>query len=103
MNISNLIWITPLLSLVLLVLVALKFGRSASKAARQIARLEKQLNSFSVCRTNAAFEQPQTPLTTLGEATKLRKAYIQNRTKAKQERQRRLVKRLSILTSKERE
>ena len=100
---SSWTWFLPLLSGLFLLVALFKLGRSANKLARQAKRLEKKLVTFKSTDHSDSVKPFELKTGKAEEAVAKRRAYLNQRTKKKTDRQRRLVKRLRNLTSKESE
>lgn len=101
--IFNLIWIIPAVSACFLLLAMYRLGNSGRKLLRQSNRLNKALTAFQETDHSESLKPVKMAPTNLSAAAANRKAYVSKRTKAKAERQRRLVKRLRDLKSNESE
>lgn len=101
--ISDYIWLLPAVSCVFLLMSFFKLGKSGKKLLRQSIRLNKALADFHSTDHSESLKPIKLKSTDLETAQSNRKAYVSKRTKSKQERQRRLVKRLRDLKSNESE
>jgi hypothetical protein len=101
--IADYVWLLPVIAGVFFLTVLAKLGKTSSKLLRQTKRLEKQLAKFKATDHSSSKEpvtlEPGKP----EEAASKRRAYLKQRTKNKTDRQRRLVKRLRNLSSRESE
>jgi biopolymer transport protein ExbB/TolQ len=101
--ITDYAWLLPVIAGVFFLMALAKLGKTSSKLFRQTQRLEKQLAKFKATDHSSSKEpvtiEPGKP----EEAASKRRAYLKQRTKNKTDRQRRLVKRLSNLSSQESE
>lgn len=97
---SALIWVLPGLSFLFLLFSLGRLGSSAIKLAKQGKKLEQRTNEF-----RAKLESVPTPAKfeprSLVDSASRRKQILAERTKSREARQRRLVKRLKDLSSKE--
>lgn len=97
------VWLVPIVSAIGLLVALAKLGKSAKRLSRQTSRLNKHLGEFKSTDHQASkaarIFKPGTP----EEAVSNRREYLNRRTKNKADRQRRLLKRLRNLTSKESE
>lgn len=101
--ISDLIWLLPAISTCFLLFVLYRLANSGKKLLRQSNRLNKILAVFQATDHSESLKPVKLEPTDLKTAEANRKAYVSKRTKAKAERQRRLVKRLRDLKSNESE
>lgn len=97
---SSWIWAITALAALALLWAFYRLAKSASKLSRQGQRLAKQLQNLEL---NPAVTIRQTSPTELGTAIQNRKHYLNSRAKRKVAKQRRLVDRLSHLSSSESE
>lgn len=100
---SSWAWFLPFLSGLFFLVALFKLGKSANKLVRQAKRLDKQLATFKSTDHSDSLEPFKPKLGKPEEAVANRRAYLNQRTKKKTDRQRRLVNRLRNLTSKESE
>jgi hypothetical protein len=101
--ILDLIWLVPAFATIFLLFALYRLGSSGKKLLRQQNRLNKALSAFQATDHSESLKPVQLEPTDLRTAESNRKAYVNKRTKAKAERQRRLVKRLRDLKSNESE
>lgn len=101
--ISDYIWLVPAFSSLFLLVAILRLGKSGKGLLRQSNRLNKVLANFQSTDHSESLKAIDLKPTDLNTAQANRKAYVNKRTKAKQQRQRRLVKRLRDLKSNESE
>lgn len=95
---SEILWVLPVFTLLILTVALVRLGRSGSKLSRQTQRLESALTTLKKVERNDT-RQVSTPKAldlegALADRRKLKRA----KTKAKAERQRRLVVRLKNLS-----
>jgi hypothetical protein len=100
---TDLIWLVPGASGLVLLGALYRLGQSAKRLERQTGRLDKSLKAFLEADHSASLQPVKFEPTELLVAETNRRAFIKQRTKSKEERQRRLVKRLRDLKSKESE
>lgn len=100
---TDLIWLVPAAATLILLGALYRLGKSAKRFERQSTRLEKSLKVFRETDHSASMAPLKFEPTTLQVAEANRKVLIKDRTKSKEQRQRRLVKRLRDLKSKESE
>lgn len=100
---SSLIWLLPALASLLLLFALARLGKVVKRLNRQTTRLQKSLEKFqNTDHSNSKKAFIFSPIS-LEKAETNRRSFLKQRAEAKQERQRRLVKRLSNLKSKESE
>lgn len=101
--ILNVGWTLLAVGVCYLLFVLAKLGNSAKSLTRQGVRLQKQLDTLKkIERVDVAVSRVERNLNP-HEAAKNRRAYLMQRTKKRDQRQRRLVKRLKDLKSQESE
>ena len=103
MNPISFIWSAPIFAALTLAFVVLSVTGRAKKTLRQISRLERIAKTIGTSESPKSIVANLKPETSLENAVALRDSLIKRRAKDKRERQRRLVRRLTKLTSKERE
>lgn len=101
--ISDYVWLLPGIAGMFLLTVLVHLGKNSSKLLRQAKRLEKLLANFKETDHSSSKKIETLALGKPEEAASKRRAYLQQRTKNKTDRQRRLVKRLRNLSSQESE
>ena len=101
--ILDFIWLVPVFSSLFLLVALFRLGKSGKGLLRQSNRLNKVLSAFQETDHSESLKPIILKATDLGSAQSNRRAYVSKRTKVKQERQRRLVKRLRDLKSNESE
>lgn len=100
---TDLVWLVPAVAALIFLGALYRLGQSAKLFERQSNRLQKAFKVFRETDHSASLTPAKFLPTDLKVATANRKAIIKGRTKSKEERQRRLVKRLRDLKSKESE
>lgn len=97
------VWLVPIFATIGLLVALAKLGKSAKSLSRQTSRLDKQLAAFTATDHQASKAAKTFKPSTSEEAVSNRREYLNRRTKNKADTQRRLVKRLRNLKSKESE
>jgi hypothetical protein len=101
--IADYCWLLPAIAWVFFLTVLAKLGKTSGKLLHQTQRLEKLLAKFKATDHSLSKEAVTLESTKPEEAASKRRAYLNQRTKNKTDRQRRLVKRLRNLSSQESE
>lgn len=97
------VWLAPVAAGLFLLIALAKLAKAGKRLTRQSNRLNRALSEFSETDHSSSQLVPKFGPTSLEEAEINRRSYLKQRTKSKEERQRRLVKRLRNLLSKESE
>ena len=99
----EIVWLLPIVCTIGLIVSVVNLGASVVKLSRQGNLLQKHLAAFKDTDHATSKESFSIKPATIEEATAKRRAFLKLRTKNKVNRQRRLVKRLRNLKSKESE
>ncbi|MEN9707280.1 MAG: hypothetical protein RIS31_846 [Actinomycetota bacterium] len=97
------IWALTFAAITCLCVLLVRLSGAAKRSARQVIRLTKNLKVFLDLNQESVVTTQAFQSIDLDEALRNRKIYLTNRSKLKEAKQRRLLKRLRGLTSKESE
>ena len=97
------IWALTIAAFTCLCVLLVRLSGAAKRSSRQVIRLTKNLKVFLDLNQEGVVTAQAFESIDLDEALRNRKIYLTNRSKLKEAKQRRLLKRLRGLTSKESE